>query len=92
MESNTPLKNDAPHNPSIKILVIGFSALALIIIGYVIYFYLSNRTPKVPEKLTPEEEQVIMQQLNVYVEQNPLPEDERTQMITGKSSSTSTQR
>lgn len=92
MESNTPLKNDTPHNPPKKILLIGFGALILIIVAYGIYFYLQNRNPKVPEQLTPEQEQVIMEQLNAYVEANPLPEDVRTEMITGKPSSTSTKR
>lgn len=90
MESNTPLKNDTPHNPPKKILLIGFGALILIVAAYGVYFYLQNKKPKVPEALTPEQEQVIMEQLNSYVEANPLPLDERTQMITGKSSGTST--
>ena len=84
---STAIPASAQQPRTVLVFVIGLISLSVIIFAYLAYTYL-HKTGRlaVPETLTAEQKKVITEQLNAYAAENPLPEDRRTQMITGKPS------
>ncbi len=83
---STAMPTSTQQPRTVLVFVIGLVSLSVIIFTYLAYTYL-HKTGRltVPETLTAEQKKVIIDQLNTYAAENPLSDEERMQMITGKS-------
>lgn len=90
MESKNTSSSTPHRTLSPRVFLVGLGILLVIIVVYGAYYYFKHKPRPIPENLSPEQVQVITQQLNTYAEQHPLSDADRYQMITGKPMATST--
>jgi uncharacterized protein YpmB len=81
------LTNELQHNethPQYKKILLGTGILLVVIIGVVFVWYLQKN--KIPDEkvLTASQKETLVTELNQIAKEAPLTDDERYQMVTGR--------